>query len=221
MKMGISKTTRNPKLESTSNHLALFNQDVLRKNEKNPESIFHETFLSDLEKERITWNQRRSWRGREENFDDKMSDAVHLQKPRFAEQSEKAFFVNTSWTKEPFANLDTVSSADTETASLDEIPQTTNPCVCYLSSINPNEASLINLATISFTDTKRTLWSQIPLVDFSIATTIRIGDTEFSFYDLTQEDTFNLDGIHFEVKFEDNVEGKSSNDRRGVRVVWE
>lgn len=81
---------------------------------------------------------------------------------------------------------------------------------------------MANLETVSSADTGNAFLDEILLS--SIASTIRIDGTEFSFHDLTQEDTPNLDGIHFEVanvevKFEDNAEDRPSKYGRRVRIV--
>ena len=116
-----------------------------------------------------------------------------------------------------FANLAIVSSADTETTSLANIPWITGPASA--TRINPGKTSLAEQKTVSFADTKNPFPDENPLIDPSITFTIRIDGTEPSIHDMTQEDTINPNDMRFGVGFEDNPEDRPLEYGWKLRIV--
>ena len=216
---------------NVTNHLALFNHDVLKKNEINSDEIFHEKMINDIEKKRITCNlihyrtqvatffkiKRFSFR-QNDNFDE--NEIVHdkkmlnasstFKKSSIIAQSTRTFSVNSN--KTFFANLKNVF-VDTENAFLNEISSIINSAI----RINSDKTFFANLKIV-FVDTENVFLNEIFLVESLI---IRIENEDFFFYDLTLKDFFDFNVMLFEIinvneiqmKFENNSKNKTQTSK--------
>ena len=201
-------STKSPQKKhwDATDHLALFNHDVLRENEINPGGIFHGKVIGDIDKERITWNltryrtqvaapsriKRSSFRRNDsEDEDEAVPDVDMPDAPAFKKLLITA--PSTDSGKASPANLDAVSFTDTGKASSGETPSATS--LAGATRMNPGKASSANLETVS-ADTGNASSDEIPL---SEPPTIIIGDEEFTFYDVTRETTSDPKGIQSEV----------------------
>ena len=207
-----------------TNHLALFNHDVLRENEINSDEIFHEKMINDIEKKRITCNlihyrtqvatsfriKRSSFR-QNDSFDEneivhdkKMSNASStFKKSSIIAQSARTFSANSD--KTFFANLENVF-ADTENAFLNEI----SPIISSAIRVNSDKIFFANLETV-FADTENAFLDEISLVE---SLTIRIENEDFSFYDLTLKDSSDSNVMLFEIISVDEIQVKFENNSK-------
>ena len=207
-----------------TNHFALFNHDVLKKNEINSDEIFHEKMINDIEKKRITCNlthyrtqvatffkiKRFSFR-QNDNFDEneivhdkKMSNALSIfKKSSIIAQSARAFSINSD--KTFFANLKNVF-VDTENAFLDEIFSIISSAI----RVNSNKIFFVNLKTV-FVDTENVFLNEISLVE---SFTIRIENEDFFFYDLTLKNFSDFNVMFFEIINIDEIQVKFENNSK-------
>ena len=214
-----------------TNHLALFNHDVLRENEINSDEIFHEKMINDIEKKRITCNlihyrtqiatsfrikkssfkQNDSFDENEIVHDKKMSNASStFKKSSIIAQLARTFSTNSN--KTFFANLENVF-ADTENTSLNEISSIISSAI----RVNSDKTFFANLETV-FVDTENAFLNEISLVESLI---IRIENEDFFFYDLTLKDFFDFNVMFFEIinvneiqmKFENNSKDRTQTSK--------